>query len=152
MNWLELSVEADPEAVEAISELFSRYGYQSGVVIEQPLAANADDPATWEDLPDAWVDQARPVSVRTYILNDAQAPETRKQVEQALWHLAQMRGIGPLRVEERDEEDWANAWKRYYVTLHVGKRTVIKPSWLDYTASEDEIIVDLDPGMAFGTG
>lgn len=152
MNWLELSVEVDPEAVEAVSELFTRYGYNGGVVVEQPLGATADDPATWEELPNAWIDQSRPVSVRTYLANDEQAQQTRQQVEQALWHLAQMRQVGPLRVEERDEEDWANTWKTFYVTLRVGKRTVIKPSWLDFTPNEGDVIVDLDPGMAFGTG
>ena len=152
MNWLELSVEADPEAVEAVSELFSRYGYNGGVVVEQPLGPTADDPATWEDLPNVWIDGTRPVSVRTYIANDARAPEVRREIEQALWHLAQMRSVSPLSVEERDEEDWANTWKAYYVTLRVGKRTVIKPSWLEYTPKDDDVIVDLDPGMAFGTG
>jgi ribosomal protein L11 methyltransferase len=152
MNWLELSVEADPEAVEAVSELFSRYGYNGGVVVEQPLGPTAEEPATWEDLPNVWIDNARPVSVRTYIANDARAREVRKEIEQALWHLAQMRSVGPLSVEERDEEDWANTWKTYYVTLRVGRRTVIKPSWLEYTLKDDDVVVDLDPGMAFGTG
>jgi ribosomal protein L11 methyltransferase len=151
-NWLELSVDVDPEAVEAVSELFARFGYNGGVVIEQPVGDAADEPGNWEDIPQAWVDDSRPVSVRTYLCNDAQAPETRRQIEEALWHLAQMRQVGPLRVEERNEEDWANAWKSFYTTLRVGKRIVIKPSWLDFTPNEGDIVVDLDPGMAFGTG
>src|SRR5262249_16839629 len=100
----------------------------------------------------AWIDNERPVKVMTYIANDARAPEVRKEIEQALWHLAQMRSISSLQVEEREEEDWANTWRTYYITLRVGKRTIIKPSWLDYTPEGDEIVVDLDPGMAFGTG
>ena len=50
------------------------------------------------------------------------------------------------------EEDWANAWKAYYKTLHVGKRTVIVPMWESYDPKPGEIVVKMDPGMAFGTG
>ena len=49
-------------------------------------------------------------------------------------------------------EDWANSWKKYYTTLHIGKRTVIVPMWEEYEAKENEIVVKMDPGMAFGTG
>lgn len=51
-----------------------------------------------------------------------------------------------------NEQDWANSWKQYYTTLHIGKRTVIVPAWEKYEAREGEIVVKMDPGMAFGTG
>lgn len=51
-----------------------------------------------------------------------------------------------------DEEDWANSWKQYYKPIKVGKRIVIVPEWEDYTTTNDEITVLMDPGMAFGTG
>lgn len=51
-----------------------------------------------------------------------------------------------------NEDDWANNWKKYYHPIHVGKNLVIKPSWIDYEKQENDIIVELDPGMAFGTG
>ena len=51
-----------------------------------------------------------------------------------------------------NEEDWANSWKAYYKPLHIGKRMVIVPMWESYTPKEGEIIVRMDPGMAFGTG
>ena len=51
-----------------------------------------------------------------------------------------------------NEDDWANNWKKYYHPIHVGKNLVIKPSWIDYEKQEDDIVVELDPGMAFGTG
>ena len=53
---------------------------------------------------------------------------------------------------ERAEEDWANAWKAYYQPLLAGKRILIRPPWIDYQAKNDEIVVILDPGMAFGSG
>jgi ribosomal protein L11 methyltransferase len=152
MNWLELSVEVDPEAVEPVSELFARYGYNGGVVVEQMLTAPQEDQASWDELAHPEIDPTRPVIVRTYLPNDAGAAVKRRQLEQALWHLGQMRQVGPLRVEEREEEDWANAWKQYYGVLRVGERLVVKPSWLEYSPREGDVVLDLDPGMAFGTG
>ena len=62
-------------------------------------------------------------------------------------------GVTPkIEIVGVNEEDWANSWKKYYTTLHIGKRTVIVPMWEEYEAKEDEIVVKMDPGMAFGTG
>lgn len=62
-------------------------------------------------------------------------------------------GITPkIEIVGVNEEDWANSWKKYYTTLHIGKRTVIVPMWEEYEAKEGEIVVKMDPGMAFGTG
>ena len=62
-------------------------------------------------------------------------------------------GIEPeIEIVGVNEEDWANSWKKYYNTLHIGKRIVIVPMWEEYTSKDDEIIVKMDPGMAFGTG
>lgn len=152
MSWLELSVEVDPEAVESVSELFARVGYNEGVVVEQALMPPPGEYSDWTTLTNPEIDPSRPVSVRTYIVNDHEAPEKQRRLEEALWHLGRMRQIGPLGVREKQEEDWANAWKAYYGILRVGERIVIKPSWLEYTAQENDVVLDLDPGMAFGTG
>ncbi len=62
-------------------------------------------------------------------------------------------GVAPkIEIVGVNEEDWANSWKKYYTTLHIGKRTVIVPMWEEYEAKEGEIVVKMDPGMAFGTG
>lgn len=145
MTWLELSVDADPEAVESISELLAQYGYNGGVVIDQPIITGADGP-------EYTFDTTRPVTLRTYLPLDARAEETRQRIEQALWHFGQMRAVGPLRVRSLEEEDWANAWKQHYTIQRIGQRTVIVPSWLEYAPQPDDIVLRLDPGMAFGTG
>jgi ribosomal protein L11 methyltransferase len=145
MSWLELSVEIDPEAVESVSELLAEYGYNGGVVIDQPIIPG-------EDGPEYSYDSNRPVTLRTYLPVDDQAEATRARLEQALWHLGRMRSVGPLRSHTIEEQDWANAWKRYYTIQQIGARTVIVPSWLDHTAQPGEVVIRLDPGMAFGTG
>jgi ribosomal protein L11 methyltransferase len=145
MTWLELSVDVEPEAVESISELLAQHGYNGGVVIDQPIITGADGP-------EYTYDTSRPVTLRTYIPLDAQAEEIRQRLEQALWHFGQMRAVGPLSARPLEEEDWANAWKQHYTIQRIGQRTVIVPSWLEYQPEPDDIVLRLDPGMAFGTG
>ena len=145
MTWLELSVDVDSEAVESVSELLAQHGYNGGVVVDQPIITGADGP-------EYRFDTSRPVTVRTYLPLDARAEETRQRIEQALWHFGQMRAVGPLSVRALEEEDWANAWKQHYTIQRLGARTVIVPSWLEYEPQPGDIVLRLDPGMAFGTG
>jgi len=144
-GWIELAVQADNEAVEAVSEIFSRYGYQGGVAIEEPFDQEPDG----DNLS---VAAGRPFIVRTYIPDNPAARETVEAVERALWHLGQMRYVGPLATAPRAEEDWANAWKEHFHVHRVGARTVIRPPWREYTRQPGDVVIDLDPGMAFGTG
>lgn len=145
MTWLELSVEVDNEAVEAVSELLARYGYNGGVVVE-PAWTPGDEG------PEFRYDPARPVMLRTYVPLDAASEEVRQRIAQGLHYLGQMRPIGPLQTRTLEEEDWANAWKEHYTVLRVGARTVIVPSWLAYDPQPDDLVISMDPGMAFGTG
>jgi len=145
MSWLELFVEVDNEAVEAVSELLARYGYNGGVVVEPAWTAGGEGP-------EFSYDATRPAVLRTYLPLDAQAEEVRQRIEQALWHLGQMRPIGKLQTRTLEEEDWANAWKQHYRVLRVGERTVVVPSWLQHEAQPGDVVLHLDPGMAFGTG
>src|SRR5437868_4908303 len=131
MNWLELSVEVDQEAVEPVSELFARYGYNEGVVVEQTIIPQPDE--------DYVVDYEAPVLVRTYIQADERAEETRQKVAEALYFLGTMRQVGPLKVQPMKAEDWENAWKAHYQTHRIGKRFVIKPSWLEYQPGPDDL-------------
>jgi ribosomal protein L11 methyltransferase len=145
MTWLELSVDVDPEAVESVSELLAQHGYQGGVVIDQPIIAGADGP-------EYTYDTSRPVTLRTYLPLDESAEETRARVEHALWHFGQMRPVGPLRVQQLEEQDWADAWKQHYTIQRIGERAVVVPSWLEYEQQPGDVVLRLDPGMAFGTG
>jgi ribosomal protein L11 methyltransferase len=90
--------------------------------------------------------------VRTYVPIDEHAEDVRAQLEQRLWFLGMMRPIGALQVRALAESDWAEAWRRYYSVQRIGVRTVIVPSWLSHVPEPDDIVLSLDPGMAFGTG
>lgn len=143
-NWLELSVLAESEAVEAITELFGRYGYNQGVVIEEAVLPGPDGGAV--------VDPQALVTVRTYIAANPEVRAGLSKLEEGLFYLGRLRHIEALQVTERREEDWANAWKEFYQVHRVGRRTVIKPPWQEYEAHPDDLVVEIDPGMAFGTG
>lgn len=141
MNVLEVSVRADAEGAEALAAAFNEYAY-GGAVIEQTVTPE----------PGEMIDPARPFTVRAFLLPDDSLETKRSALETAVWHLGQLRPLGEFTWRELEEADWAEAWKKFYTVLHVGSRTVIKPSWLDYTSQPGEIVVELDPGMAFGTG
>lgn len=144
--WLELSVEVDHEAVEPVTVLFAQHGYNEGVAIEEPFTQDGDG----DNLA---IDPNRPVWVRTFLAAADVQEKTLEEIRRALWHLGQMRRVGELQIVERAEEDWANAWKEHYRPLRAGRRTIIAPPWHEYTAeSADDVVVILDPGMAFGTG
>ncbi len=145
MRWLEVRVAADTEAVEAVSELFARYGYQGGVAIEEQYTQDNDGD-------NLHVDTVAPVIVTTYLADTPTVQETIHTLEQALWHLSQMRYVGQLSVQPREEEDWANAWKEHFHVHRVGRSIVIRPPWRPYEAMPGDVVVTLDPGMTFGTG
>lgn len=141
MNVIELAIRADAESAEALAAAFNEDAY-GGAVIEQVVT-----PERGETL-----DAACPFTVRAFLLKDETLEEKRRAIERAVWALGMVRPVGELETRELAEQDYANEWKKFYQVLHVGARTVIKPSWLEYEARENEIVIELDPGMAFGTG
>ncbi|HZS75170.1 MAG TPA: 50S ribosomal protein L11 methyltransferase [Ktedonobacteraceae bacterium] len=146
MRWLELTVQTHPEAVESVSELLSSYA-PGGVAIEEPIEL-IDEGQEYRVLHD------RPVQVHAYLPIDGSEEQTRQRIAEGLWHLSSLGShfVGELHSRVVNEEDWANAWKDYYHVTHIGRRLVIRPSWREYTPRDDEVVLELDPGMAFGTG
>lgn len=144
MIWIELSVQAEAEAVESVAELFSRLGH-GGVAIEEPLAESAE-PGRVE------IDPNRLVIVKTYLPEDEEVAEKVTRAEEALWHLSQLRRVEQLQVSRLAEEDWAEAWKKFFHVQRIGDRVVIKPTWREYQPAAGEVVLEMDPGMAFGTG
>lgn len=135
MDWLEVCVETTGEGAEAVAEVLSRFAPR-GVALE------AGPEAFGTGL----------VAVRAYLPADDQLPRIRRQVEEALWHLGQILPLPTPSFRIVAETDWAEAWKQHLTVLHVGRRLVIRPSWLSYVPAPEEVVIELDPGMAFGTG
>jgi len=146
MKWLEISVETEAAAVETVSGILHEYG-EGGVAVYQDVVPDDEDAAYHYDT-------TRPTTVTTYAPATPDGERRRDAIAIALGHLTafNLAHIGPVRTRAVDEEDWANAWKRFYHPMRFGRRLVIKPSWRDYTPEPDDIVIELDPGMAFGTG
>jgi ribosomal protein L11 methyltransferase len=104
----------------------------------------------------ARIDPTKSVVVRAYIpaRDPAAAEQAVAEVDAALGHLQAfgLRPIGALETRFVAEADWAAAWKDHFPVLRVGRRLVIRPSWRRHRQAGDEIVLNLDPGMAFGTG
>jgi ribosomal protein L11 methyltransferase len=146
--WLELSVEADVEAVEAVSEILGRAA-PGGTSVE-PAYDLVDEGLG------ARIDPTRPAIVRAYL--PARDPFAVEQAiadtTTALGHLQAfgLRPIGPLQTRLVHETDWADAWKAYFPVMRIGRRIVIRPTWRRHRRTPDDVVLALDPGMAFGTG
>lgn len=146
--WLELAVAADHEAVEAVSEILSRAA-PGGTSVEPAFELVEDGLA-------ARVDFARPALVRAHlpILDTAAVRAAVAQADRELGHLQAfgLRPIGDLAARVIHEADWANAWKAHFPVLRIGRRIVIRPTWRRHRRQPDDVVLALDPGMAFGTG
>jgi len=136
MEWLEVSVTGvENEAAEVVAEVLSRYVYR-GVVIEAG--------------PDGW--NAGPVVVRAYLPADDQTWSKKRGIKEALGHLSLVRPIPAPTFRSIAEQDWVEAWKERLDVLRIGQHIVIRPSWHEYVPGAEDVVIQLDPGLAFGTG
>ncbi len=152
---LEIAVECDTEAAEAVSELFNRFnggGYAEDSEAGEAGGGGAVIEATgFDDFGEPIAGEYR-IVVRTYLKPGARGEQIRRRIEDGLWHLGRIYPIPEATTRVVREEDWANAWKQYYKPMRVGRRIVLKPTWEEYAPQPQDLVVELDPGMAFGTG
>ncbi len=151
MKWKEISVLTEGICVEAIAGIFHRLG-SGGVIIEDPQAArkyNNQDGWNPESVSPDFLDHE-------FVVVKAYFPEERTVLEELQSCLDMVRDNFNVDcrvfIDEVRDEDWENSWKKYYHTFKIGDRLVIKPSWEEYQSKESEVIINIDPGMAFGTG
>ncbi len=143
-KWLELSIRTTPEYVEPLSELFRRYGEGSVVVEEEGDWDPDNDPS----------DPGPPTSVvvKTYMPVDATTANRRGMIDVGVRLVSLLQPMDGLQERFLEEGEWEAAWKAHFTLLRVGKRLIIKPTWQEYAPAAGEVLVELDPGMAFGTG
>ncbi|MFJ7826840.1 50S ribosomal protein L11 methyltransferase [Psychrobacillus sp. NPDC096623] len=157
MKWSELSIHTTNEAVEAVSNILHEAG-ASGVVIEDSDELEREREDVFGEIyslnPDDFpVDGVR---VKAYLAETSFLLETVEEIKLAINNLTKFNidlGHNVVTVQQVDEEDWATAWKKYYHPVKISNRFTIVPTWEDYErVNTDELIIELDPGMAFGTG
>lgn len=156
-TWIEVRVITKSEALEPISGIFYSLDCK-GVAIEDPedILGREQGPLTW-DFADINVleHKGKVAVVKAYFAEEDNIEDVLQYVNERLTELKEMGlDLGETKVEHEKmhEEDWANTWKQYYKPSKVGEKIVVKPIWEEYEAKDGELVVDLDPGMAFGTG
>ena len=155
MQWIEVNVAVTHEAVEAVADMLTSIG-SKGVAIEDPQLINdLRNSGTWElcDIPEQ--ENTEVVTVSAYYADDEKLEKRLAEIDEQLALIEERIGkyrFGNTRFRKVSEQDWANEWKQYFHVTHVGKSLVIKPSWEVYAPKEGEHVIEIDPGMAFGTG
>ena len=155
MKWCEISIQTSHEAVELIAEIFRDLG-ASGVVIEDPELVNDYITSGKWDYTDIPIAKETEVVVEKAYLPVNGELEGRIQTLQQEIKALESRGVNTapavLTTAELQDEDWSDTWKQYFHTEKPGERVVIKPTWEEYEPKDDEVVIELDPGAAFGTG
>lgn len=155
-EWLEVIIYTSSEAIEAVSGIMYNTGVE-GVSIEDPkdIEFKKKHPGDWDYFDETLLKVTDTAIVKGYYKEDENFDEYVKYIKKAIENLKDFgidKGQGLVEVHRVNEEDWENNWKKYYKPTKVSDKIVIKPIWESYDKSQDEIVVELDPGMAFGTG
>lgn len=157
LKWSEISIHTTNEAIEPISNILHEAG-ASGVVIEDPfeLVKIREDQfgEIYQLNPKDYPEEG--VIVKAYLPINSFLGETIEEIKSTINNLIVYNidiGRNDVSVSEVHEEEWATAWKKYYHPVKISKRFTVVPTWEEYTpVNSDELIIELDPGMAFGTG
>lgn len=157
MKWSEFAIQTTNEAVEPVSNILHEAG-ASGVVIEDPLELVKERENVFGEIyhlnPDDYPDEG--VVIKAYLPVNSFLGDTIDAIKESINNLLLFDidlGKNVVSISEVNEEEWATAWKKYYNPVKISERFTIVPTWEDYTpVSSDELIIELDPGMAFGTG
>ncbi|MEK5441776.1 50S ribosomal protein L11 methyltransferase [Fredinandcohnia sp. FSL W7-1320] len=157
MKWSEISIHTTQEAVEPVSNILHEAG-ASGVVIEDPFDLTKERENVFGEIyqlnPDDYPEEG--VIVKAYLPVNSFLGETVEEIKEAINNLLLFDidlGHNKVTISEVHEEEWATAWKKYYHPVKISERFTIVPTWEMYEpVHSDELIIELDPGMAFGTG
>ena len=156
-QWLEVSVKVKHEAEEVTAEILREAGARNGVAIEDPVLYETVRKSLPFELCDPLPEETdlSVVTVTAYYPEDEELQKRLQRIEAELTAVEKRIGrfrIGPTLFRKVSETDWSDEWKQYFHVTRVGKHIVVKPSWESYEPEAEDIVLELDPGMAFGTG
>ena len=152
---IEIAVDVDGEAAEAVCELFNRYnggGWEEDSANGEASGGGAVIEATGFDDLNQPIDSEYRLVVKTYLKPGRRGEEIRRLIEDGLWRLSLLYPIPEPAIRTVREEDWAHAWKRFYKPMRIGQRVILAPAWEEVESQPGDVVVALEPGMAFGTG
>ena len=157
MKWAEITIKTTTEAVEAITNILYEQNV-GGVSIEDPkdFKFQKKHEYDWDFVEEEIFNSGYDgVIIKTYITEERDVTDDIKIIKEKIDGLKEFGidvGEAIVELSQVDEEDWANEWKNYYKPTKIGEKIVVKPTWEEYEAQDSDLIIELDPGMAFGTG
>lgn len=159
MDWISMTVRTTTEGAEAVSAMFMELGIMGAMIEDKSdVAVNQRPSGFWDILGEELAARMEDdVKVTVYIAADERAQDTVAQTRQELARLKGMdlgfdAGKLTLEVGSLDDEDWAENWKSRYKPFRLGQHFVVKPTWEHFDAQSGDKIIEIDPGMAFGSG
>lgn len=155
MKWIKVSLKTTTEAVDFISSLFDELGLE-GIQIEDnvPLSQEDKEAMFIDILPELPPDEGE-ATVTSYVAPDRELDELKQQILEGLEEISAFVNIGEgtITTEETDDGDWINNWKAFFKPFRVADDIVIKPTWeVLEDKKETDLVIEIDPGTAFGTG
>jgi len=156
VKWIEIRIKTTEEAYDAVSYMLTSIG-AGGVAIHDPndIKREAQKPNHIDYVDDEFLNSlGEDVVIKAYFPGETNIPELISLIEEKLAFIGSFLNVGEgyCGYAEMDEEDWSTSWKKYYKPFHLTDRLVVKPSWENYDNKNGEIIIEMNPGMAFGTG
>lgn len=159
MDWVEIKVHTTAAGADLVSEQLMQEGAAGTMVEDRADVPDPDKPNGFWEMIDPELIERMPedVVVHAWFEPDQRYADRMRALRDRLAQWREMElgiALGSLDVETQDvkEEDWAEVWKRFYKPFRAGKTLVVKPTWEQYEAQEGDRIIEIDPGMAFGSG
>ena len=141
--WLEFKIQVPFEFVEPVAELFRRYG-KGGIAIEEAGGWNPDEGESPPERPSA--------IIRTYMPQTPGYRSNREMIHIGVQLVGKLTDLPPLEERVIEEREWEDAWKAHFTPLRIGKRLLVQPPWHRGEAQPEDVVIEIDPGLAFGTG
>jgi len=156
MKWYEIEITTTQEAQEAVSGLLMAKGAKGTEVVDPYAFREVLNKNAYLDYADqGLIDSYGPdVTVRAWFSEDCEIADLEEDIRKSMIILKEHvdTGKAEIAVRLRDDSEWKDNWKQYFKPFKFTSRIVVKPSWEEYQKSSDEMVIELDPGMAFGTG
>ncbi len=154
MDWTEVNVSTTTLGADIVSAALISLGAEGTQIVDRADVPDPTKPHGYWELIDQQLIDSMPedVQVKAWFKSES-IPQKLLETIRELPQLSGM-DLGTLRVSTgtTEEKDWAEHWKRFYKPFRIGRRFVVKPGWEDYVSAPGDLIIELDPGMAFGTG
>src|SRR6056297_3065128 len=154
-QWMEIKIHTKYDAADAVGDIFYRNGADGLVIEDVEISLDKESSIDWDyaELP-ANEEPQECVNIVAYLPIDDTIFKTIEEIQIEIENIRDYGldvGTGELEYHSVDEKDWQNNWKEYFTSIRIGKSFIVKPIWEELESNNNNII-NIDPGMAFGTG